>query len=358
MDFIDELRQLSKRIHQLKDQIETEEATKTAFVLPFFQLLGYDVFNPLEFTPEYTADVGIKKGEKVDYAILKDGNPTILIECKWCGAPLDAHASQLFRYFGTTSAKFGILTNGVVYRFYTDLDETNKMDLVPFLEVDLLDIKEALVPEIKKFHKTTFDPDSLADVASELRYTMAIKQLLSKQVNSPDDNFVNYVLAQVYEGRKTQAMVDKFRNVVRKSFVQFMNETVNEKLKSAMQPINEQPHPENVADAAEPAAPIEIESKIQTTADELQAYFIVKGFLFPEFSPEHIILKDNETYCAILIDNNVRKWICRMKLEGQKKSILFPSTDSSPESSEPIETINDLYALKDRFIQSALKYKK
>ena len=85
MDFVDQVKILSKRVDTLKNQIQTEEATKTSFIMPFFQLLGYDVFNPLEFVPEYTADVGIKKGEKVDYAILNDGEPVILVEAKWCG---------------------------------------------------------------------------------------------------------------------------------------------------------------------------------------------------------------------------------------------------------------------------------
>ncbi len=105
MDFIDEVKQFAGRIAKMKDSIQTEEATKTSMIMPFFRLLGYDVFNPLEFVPEYTADVGIKKGEKVDYAIMnEDGKPLILIEAKWCGENLDKHASQLFCYFATTSA--------------------------------------------------------------------------------------------------------------------------------------------------------------------------------------------------------------------------------------------------------------
>ena len=141
MGFNENLLQLSERILSIKPNILTEEATKMSMIIPFFQLLGYDVFNPLEFCPEYTADVGIKKGEKVDYAIIINGDPAILIECKSCTETLDKHSSQLFRYFGTTTAKFGILTNGVVYRFYTDLDESNKMDLTPFLEIDMDNLK-------------------------------------------------------------------------------------------------------------------------------------------------------------------------------------------------------------------------
>lgn len=121
MDFIDQVKQFAKRVEGMKDTIQTEEATKTSIIMPFFSLLGYDVFNPNEFIPEFTADVGIKKGEKVDYAILSDGSPVILIECKWIGEPLEKHDSQLFRYFGTSKAKFAILTNGLIYRFYTDL---------------------------------------------------------------------------------------------------------------------------------------------------------------------------------------------------------------------------------------------
>ena len=138
MDFIDLVKQHSQRVKSLKDNIATEEATKTSLIMPFFAMLGYDVFNPEEFTPEYVADVGIKKGEKVDYAILKDGKPAILIECKWIGEPLASHDSQLYRYFGVSKAKFAILTNGQIYKFFTDLDEPNKMDEKPFLEINRL----------------------------------------------------------------------------------------------------------------------------------------------------------------------------------------------------------------------------
>ena len=150
MDFVDQLKQFAKRVESMKDSLQTEEATKTALIMPFFSMLGYDVFNPQEFVPEFTADVGIKKGEKVDYAILKDGEPVILVECKSITENLDRHDSQLFRYFGTTTAKFAILTNGQYYRFYTDLDNPNKMDEDPFLTINILDIRDNQVPELKK----------------------------------------------------------------------------------------------------------------------------------------------------------------------------------------------------------------
>jgi len=190
MDFIDQLKQFSTRVDGIRDSLQTEEATKTAIIMPFFAMLGYDVFNPQEFTPEYTADVGTKKGEKVDYAIMDNGQPVILIEAKWAGQVLDKHDSQLFRYFGTTNAKFGILTNGIVYKFYTDLDAPNKMDLQPFLEIDITDIKETQVAELKKFHKANFDVENVLNSASELKYSYAFRELFAKELQSPSDDFL------------------------------------------------------------------------------------------------------------------------------------------------------------------------
>src|SRR5690242_20022349 len=179
MDFIDRIRELSAQIPKIKTQglIKTEEGTKNALVMPFINALGYNVFDPTEVTPELIADVGVKKGEKVDYAILKDGKPIILFECKCCGTNLnDVHASQLYRYFSVTDARFGILTDGVVYHFFTDLEDKNKMDNKPFLIFDMLDIKEPLIEELKKFTKAAFDVDQIMSTASELKYTNAIKR--------------------------------------------------------------------------------------------------------------------------------------------------------------------------------------
>ena len=169
MEFTEEIKQFAKRVVKMSSSVSNEESTKMSMIVPFFQLLGYDVFNPAEFYPEYTTDVGIKKGEKVDYAILSNETPEILIECKWCGEELTKHDSQLFRYFGTSPAKFAILTNGLCYKFYTDLEEANKMDLTPFLEIDMCNVKDAAINALKKFCKDTFDKDSIFSVASELK---------------------------------------------------------------------------------------------------------------------------------------------------------------------------------------------
>ena len=175
MDLIDKLNELATRIHRQKDTVLTEEAAKTAFVLPFLQALGYDVFNPSEVIPELTADHGVKKGEKVDYAIRQGDRIVILIECKSIGTTLSTKcAGQLFRYFAVTEAKFGVLTDGIRYIFFSDLENENKMDDRPFFEFNLFQFNENQVDELKKFTKSSFDLDTIISTASNLKYHKAL----------------------------------------------------------------------------------------------------------------------------------------------------------------------------------------
>lgn len=351
MDFIDSLKQFSKRVSTISPGVQTEEATKMSLIVPFFQLLGYDVFNPMEFCPEYTADVGIKKGEKVDYAILQDGNPMILVECKWCGDSLEKHGSQLFRYFGTTTAKFGILTNGIIYKFYTDLEEPNKMDMSPFLEINLLDVKESLIGELKKFCKTSFDRDSIFSTASELKYSNLIKDLLRSEMENPSDDFIRFILSHVYDGQKKQTVIDKFRNIVKKSMTSFLNEMVNQKITSALNADEE----ENAE--KESAVTSEATSKIITTGEELEAYYIIRGMLVGVVDPDKVTHRDTESYFGILFSDNNRKPICRINFDTKLKQILIPDENKNF-IRHYIEKPSDIYRLKEELINTAKRYLK
>lgn len=351
MGFNEEIIQLADRIQTVKSKILTEEATKMSMIIPFFQLLGYDVFNPTEFCPEYTADVGIKKGEKVDYAVIINGEPVILIECKSCTDTLDKHSSQLFRYFGTSRAKFGILTNGIIYKFYTDLDESNKMDLTPFLEIDLENIKDSLIPSLKKFCKEEFDKDSIFSTASELKYTNLIKNLVKKELDTPSDDLVKVILSSIYDGQKTQKVIDKFKPIVKKSLNSFINELLNQKISSALNTENEK--------EAETSTPeettVEETSKIITTEEEIQAFFIVRGLLAGAVSVEDVVYRDTESYFGILYKDNNRKPICRLNLDSKKKQILIPSENKTFERIY-IDSLNDIYNYKDRLIAVVKRY--
>ena len=353
MDFIDQLRQFSKRVESMKDSIQTEEATKTAIIMPFFAMLGYDVFNPQEFVPEFTADVGIKKGEKVDYAIIKEEQPVILVECKSISENLDRHDSQLFRYFGTTTAKFAILTNGLIYRFYTDLDSPNKMDNDPFLTINILDIRENQVPELKKFCKSVFDIDSIFSTASELKYVQEFKHIFTMQLDTPCDDFIRFFLQSCYSGPKTQSVIEKFRPILSKALNDLVSEMMNDKIKSALGgsggsvSVTEQKPADDAS--VSPAEPTESEKKVPnivTTEEELEAFFIVKNLLADLADIHDITYKDTESYINILYRGNIRKWICRLRLTDNLKTLIIPD-EAKKETKYPLTDIYELKNYKD-----------
>lgn len=355
MGFYEDLLQLSERFESIKDQIKTEEATKMSMIVPFFQLLGYDVFNPQEFCPEFTADVGVKKGERVDYAIIQDNEPTILIECKWCGESLDKHGSQLFRYFSTTPAKFGILTNGLFYRFYTDLDEANKMDLSPFLEINLLDLKENLVAELKKFCKSSFDKDSIFSTASELKYTNLIKDLLKKELDNPSELFVRLIISSIYDGQKNQKVIERFTPIVKKSFASFINEIMNQKITSVLNSNTDTDSTNTQDSQSESNTEDSGNSKIITTQAEIESFFIIRGILAGTVNIEDIVYRDTESYFGILYKDNNRKPICRLNLDTKKKQLLIPDESKNFERIY-IDSLNDIYKYKDKIISVVKRY--
>lgn len=353
MEFSDKLKDFTKRIDLLKDGIKTEEATKTSLVMPFFNLLGYDVFNPMEFCPEYTADVGIKKGEKIDYAILIDNMPQILIECKSCTDSLSKYTSQLFRYFGTSKAKFGILTNGIVYKFYTDLEETNKMDLTPFLEVDLSQLRDAQINELKKFSKDNFDTDKIFSTASELKYSNLIKNYLSKELESPSEDFTKHILTYVYEGQRTQKVIEKYQPLVKKAFNSFINDIVNQKITAALTPDDDHVATDtNNTEVVANSVPDESTkvSKIVTTEEELQAFYIVRAIAAEITDIKNIAHRDTESYFGILFGDNNRKPICRVNFDTKQKQLLLPD-ESKKFTRHYIDNVDDIYKFKDELLK-------
>lgn len=315
MDFKDEIKQLADRVAKMKDKILTEEATKNAFIMPFINCLGYDVFNPLEVVPEFIADIGIKKGEKVDYAILKDDKPVILIECKHWSADLDPHNSQLFRYFHTTSAKFGILTNGVVFRFYTDLIEQNKMDEKPFFEFRIDDIKDMQIEKLKEFHKSYFSLESIINTASELKFMSEIRMLIVKEISEPSDEFTRFFAKSVYPSIVTPKVLEQFRGLVKRSFSQYVNDAISDRLKSALA-TDQQATSDSLKEELT-SSPAE-ENKIVTTEEEREAFYIIKAIVGARIKASRVYMRDKESYCGILLDDNNRKPICRLHYNGKK----------------------------------------
>lgn len=341
MDLIDQLRALATRIAASKDIIQTEEATKNAMIMPFIQLLGYNVFDPMEVTPELIADIGTKKGEKVDYAVLREGKPIMLFECKRSGGDLHInHASQLFRYFHVTAARFGVLTNGLTYKFFTDLEQPNKMDEKPFFEFNILDFKERDVDELKKFAKTMFDVDTILTTANDLKYTRVIQNKLAEWMTSPSEDFVKLLSADLLGGKRfTPIVKDQFTILTKRAFDQLLGERINDRLKGAM--TFESSAPQEQAPVMPPDGADE--ALIVTTAEEIEGLHIVRAILRDVVNPRRIVMRDSQSYCAILLDDNNRKPVCRLRFNNLQKLALGLFNDKKEEEKVALTDLDDLY---------------
>ena len=360
MDFIDQLRLLATRIANTKELIQTEEATKNAMVMPFIQILGYNPFDPLEVTPELVADVGTKKGEKVDYAILKEGKPIILFECKKAGAELNLrHASQLFRYFHVTEARFAILTNGLSYKFFTDLEEQNKMDEKPFFEFNILDFKERDIEELKKFAKAAYNLDTILATANELKYTRTIQQKINEWINHPSEDFVRLAAADLLGSKRfTPAVKEQFTSITQRAFEQLIGEKINSRLKGAMT-LETLPNvtPEPVAEA-ESESTISSSSPIVTSHEEIEGFYAIRALLRDVIPAKRVVMRDAVSYCAILLDDNNRKPICRLRFNNTEKLKLGLFNDKKEEEVLSIETVDDIFNFAERIKNTALAYER
>jgi hypothetical protein len=349
MGIADKVQEIAVKVRTQKATIATEEATKNAFVMPFIStVLGYDVFNPTEVIPEFVADVGIKKGEKIDYALVRNGDVQILVEVKKVTEPLDVrHASQLFRYFTVTNARVAILTNGEAYEFYTDLDSPNRMDNKPFLVLDLTAIDETLLPEVAKLTKESFDLDSVVSAAGELKYIGQMKRLLTAEFKEPSGEFLRLFAAHIYPGRSfTQRIREELSPLVPKATAQFLNEQVRERLKTALED-DGKPVKDDVKDSVQmspldSAAEDELQGAVHTTDDELEGYRIVRAIVCSEVSANRVTGRDSKTYFAVILDNNNRKPIARLWFNRKQKYLGVLSNDKV-ETRLPIESPEDIY---------------
>lgn len=341
------LRLLTERVQSHAATMQTEEAVKTAVVLPFLQALGYDVFNPAEVIPEFTADAVGKKGEKVDYAIKIDDKIRILIECKPISTTLDkTHLAQLYRYFSVTSAKFAILTNGRTFHFHSDLEEPNKLDTRPFFTFDLAEPNTQVLVELKKFEKAGFDVDGILANAERLKYTSALKSEINKLIEEPTEDFVKLFASSIHEGRFTAAVIDQYRGLVKAAFREVIRESVQDRLSSALATT------EVIAASEEP--PANIDAEVVTTQDEIDGFLIVKAIVSSVMKPSRVFMRDQKSYCGILADNNNRRPIARLHFNRSTKYIgLF---DGENEERIPIQELEDIYTHTERLRQTAMKY--
>lgn len=359
MDFKDQIKQFAERIAALKENILTEEATKNAFIMPFIQMLGYDVFNPMEVIPEMDCDLIKKKGDKLDYAIMQNGEPILLIECKHWQQNLDLHATQLQKYFVASKAKFGLLTNGIVFRFYADLEKENIMDEVPFLEVNMESLRDTQIEELKKFHKSYFDIDNILSSASELKYMSEIKKVIREEFAEPSAELVKLFTKRVYEGTVTQKILDQFMALTKRALASHINDILSERLNIAIQGADAPTAPntavakeaENVTSTVE-----ETESrKIVTTEEELEGFYIVKSICREVIDSERITYRDAQSYFAIFADDNNRRPICRLYFNSSNKRISTFGANKE-ETKYDITKLDDIFNFAKQLKESAASY--
>lgn len=322
MTFESEIFDLAEKVKEYKvsDNLATEEATKFAIIMPFVsRVLGYDVFNPKEVIPEFTADVGTRNGEKVDYAIKVDNEIQILIEAKQINTNLSLkHSNQLYRYFTATNTRIGILTNGQIWQFYSDLEKSNIMDEVPFLTIDLASPEQIPVSELKKFSKEAFDLNSVLASAEDLKYLSAFKHIFTKEFEAPSDDFLRFAVKSVYDGKLTAQRLDMIRPLAIKAIKQVIQERVTDLFQNDLK--------DSQADLDEESFGNTTEKEIETTIDEIKAFYLIRGILHPEVSFERITFKDTKSYFGLQIDGNGRKTWLRLYLDGNKPRVMFVNT--------------------------------
>ncbi|WP_298196230.1 type I restriction endonuclease [Novosphingobium sp.] len=322
MDLLLRLPDLQRRVSEHKESLLTEEAAKTAFVMPFLQALGYDVFNPGEVIPEFTCDVGTKKGEKVDYAICRDGKISILIECKPSSAGLNLkHTGQLFRYFSVTDARLAILTNGVTYQFYSDIEQPNKMDAEPFFTFHLDAIKPTDHKVLERFTKTNFDIDAIVQEAGGLKLQLQLRQEIEKEIQFPSDEFVMILAKRVHGGRLTPALRENFAKHVQASLQAVLRDLVSDRISSALKASD--PPPEGEAQD-----PLE---EIVTTDEEWAGFRIVQAIGAKLVDPKRIVMRDAKSYCAVLLDDNNRKTLVRLHFNAASVKYVGTFVDRTEE---------------------------
>lgn len=322
--------------------------------MPFIQALGYDVFNPLEVVPELDCDINKKKGEKIDYAIMKDGEPIIVIECKHWQQPLDLHKAQLSRYFVASKAKFGLLTNGIEYRFYTDLVKTNIMDESPFLSVNIENLRETQIDELKKFTKENFDIETIMSSANELKYMLELKNCIKELVENPNPDFVKSLAKNVYSGKFTESVLAQFTEMVKKAAASYIHDRIAERLNIVVKSAEEDQKANDDKKIDVPGN--KKEAEFITTQSEIEAYYTIKAILRSIVQGKRVVMRDALSYCAILLDDNNRKPICKLHFnnEANLRVELFDSEGNSEKVH--IDNIDDLYNYANQIIESTKRF--
>ena len=352
---------IAARVEQALGQHMNEAMTKTSLIMPFIQAMGYDVFDHTEVAAEYTSDFGTKRGEKIDFAILKCGEPVMLIECKPLGDSLDTgKCSQLFRYFSTQPARIGMLTNGQRYLFFSDLEKQNVMDAKPFMEIDMLNFNERDLPEIQKLTKEAWDIDSALSSAETLKFVRAVKTLVAEDVADPSDDCIRLYASQCYNGKMTARVLEMFRPIVKRAFSEHVSDQISKRLNSLRQ-AEEVPVTDSLA-----SSQYVDEKGIITHNTEMWGFVAVRALISRDIDPIRVCMRDQKSYCGILLDDNIRKPICKfynfthweegMTNIGKNAHVVIFTASNDKGERYDVQYIDDIYKLQEKLVSAAKRH--
>lgn len=356
MDFSQRVADLANRSRHAASHALTEEATKTSVVLPFIQMLGFDVFNLEEVIPEFVADVGIKKGEKIDFALRIDNKIAILLEVKPITMSLgSAQFSQLYRYFAVAEARLAILTNGREFWFFSDIDQPNKMDARPFFIFDVQGYDESQVGELSRFQKNIFAIDAILEAASNLSKVKAAAAFLKKQLAAPDDEFVRLIGRQIDTRNLTKSVIEELRPTVQSALDVVIRDRIQDKLGVTFA----QEAPAKIPPQTEPDPPdVELAhtDEIETTAEEQLAFMIVRAIGSRLVPVERITIRDAKSYCAVFMDDNNRRPICRFYFNTKSVKAIGLFDETKAETRHQVAGPNDIFKFATQVEQTIQSY--
>lgn len=339
MNFIENFKNYKNRILNLDVSTMNEETTKNAIIMPFFVMLGYDVFNPSEFVPEYTCDVATKKGEKVDYAILHDGEPMMLIEVKKAGMKLQKQQQgQLYRYFSTNRCRIAVLTNGFNYLFFSDINTPNIMDDDPFFSFNILEDDENIyLTSLEQFCKEKFNIKTILSKAVFLKYEKVVTKTMLQDLQNPSDEIVKYFMSrpEIKSGsRITAQMIEKYRESTIKALQKVFGVTISQAVPAKQKNVAE----EAVPVLPEPELETEPEIKLPAECSEIIDYIQINK---PEYVTEHT--KINGVHILKILHEN--KKIGRIRISYTTTGIArFDYTDYTNENK--LLLFNDINSAK------------
>lgn len=350
MELNNAIEKILKTYNDQKDNITTEEATKMSLIAPLIAALGYNVFDPSEVLPEFTADVGTKKGEKIDYAIKRNGEIIMIIECKCHSVTLsEADKNQLVRYFMCLpDTKIAVLTNGLVYQFYTDIDKFSMLDAKPYFQIDIRNMSSSDIKELARYCKPQFDTNSIRNWAAGLKLKNGIKKYISDQFANPDEHFTKILTKAAHPNVKiVPSLMEELTKLTRLALSEFLNESLNERLSSAMREDIPSDTDEESADK---------DKTIITTQEEIDGHNIVRAILSKRTNISDIVMRDTQSYCGILYKDNNRTPICRLRFNNPQNLQLGLFDKDKNETRVKLETVHDIYSHAEALIATLQGY--